>query len=323
MIKFSLLVCRRRFSARGFTRRRPPDDRHRLQSMHRLGAPDVSPDGRTGGLHHLGHRLDEEQARQHALPASTLRGRARGRSRSQARRKGHDAVFVRRRRAVVPDARRRSGPAVPDAGRRRAAAGQQLQRRHRRVQAVATPATGSSSGPTETSAAPTSTAPACRRPSRRSARAGPTTSCSSATGTRWAEPGVRSRLFAFPVAGGKLARRRRAARQAISSATRRPSRSAAARRSPSRPTAAPSISRFARRAGSRRCRPTSTSSPRPADGSAPPVNLTDANDAHRQSADGFAGRPDARLFRDGAARLRGRPPGADAARPRDRPASAR
>ena len=57
----------------------------------------------------------------------------------------------------------------------------------------------------------------------------------------------------------------------------------------------------------------------PSDGSAAPVNLTDANDAHRQAADGLARRPDARLCRDGPAGLRSRPPGADAARPCQRP----
>ena len=47
----------------------------------------------------------------------------------------------------------------------------------------------------------------------------------------WAQPGVRSRLFGFAVANGRVSRRRRAADRRAWSATRRPSRSAAARRS--------------------------------------------------------------------------------------------
>ena len=57
----------------------------------------------------------------------------------------------------------------------------------------------------------------------------------------------------------------------------------------------------------------------PSDGSAPPVNLTDANDATDTLP---AVSPDGRTLAYVAmARpdLRGRPPGADAARPRDRP----
>ena len=62
------------------------------------------------------------------------------------------------------------------------------------------------------------------------------------------------------------------------SAIPRPSRSAAARKCRGRPTARPCSSRCARPGGSNRCRPISTSSSAPADGSAAPTNLTDAND---------------------------------------------
>ena len=97
----------------------------------------------------------------------------------------------------------------------------------------------------------------------------------------WAEPGVRSRLFAFPVAGGKLA------------GAGVPIEGNLVGDTPSKPfgggeeIALSPDGRtvyFALREAGRiepNFRPTSTSSQAPTDGSAPPVNLTDANDAHR------------------------------------------
>ena len=78
----------------------------------------------------------------------------------------------------------------------------------------------------------------------------------------WAEPGVRSRIFAFPIADGGDRRRRAGDRRA----GRRHAVQAVRRRRGDRmspPTAAPSISRCARPAGSSRTRPISTSSRRP------------------------------------------------------------
>ena len=81
----------------------------------------------------------------------------------------------------------------------------------------------------------------------------------------WAEPGMKSRIFTFPVVGGKLgtrrARHRPAGRRHAVQAVRRRRGDRA-----SRPTAARSISRCARRGGSSRPRPISTSSrPPPTD----------------------------------------------------------
>ena len=94
----------------------------------------------------------------------------------------------------------------------------------------------------------------------------------------WAEPGVRSRIFAFPIANGQVDRRRR---PGDGHAGRRHAVQAVRRRRGDRhlaPTAAPSISRCAKRAGSR---PSSTNLDifaAPADGSAQPTNLTPDND---------------------------------------------
>jgi len=83
----------------------------------------------------------------------------------------------------------------------------------------------------------------------------------------WEVPGVRSRLFGFTVAGGRLVGPGLALENLVGDVPR--SRSGAAKRSASRPTAVPSFSRCARRAGPRSCRPTSTSSrfPKPGAGS--------------------------------------------------------
>ena len=158
-----------------------------------------------------------------------------------------------------------------------AGAGQQLQGRRRRLQARADRATASSSGPTATCAAPTSTAPACR-PSRRPASGRTYDQLFIRHWDTWAEPGVRSRLFGFAVAGGKLA------------GAGVPLTGNLVGDTPSKPFGGGEEIAFSpdgrtvyfalREAGRiEPCRPTSTSSRRPADGSAPPVNLTDANDA--------------------------------------------
>ena len=177
-------------------------------------------------------------------------------------------------------------------------------------------ATKSSSGPTATSAAPTSIALVCRK-SRTPAARRIYDQLFIRHWDTWATPGVKSRLFGFAVAGGKLAGRGVPLEGNLVGDT------------PSKPFGGGEELSFSpdgktlyfalREAG--RIEPLSTNLDifaTPTDGSAPPINLTDANDAHGQPAGGFAGRADARLFRDGAARLRGRPPGADAARSRDR-----
>ena len=94
----------------------------------------------------------------------------------------------------------------------------------------------------------------------------------------WAEPGVAVAPVRLPGRRRQARRRRRAAdrqprrRHAVQAVRRRRGDRLLARR-PDRLS-----SRCARPGGSSRRRPTSTSSACPRDGSAPPVNLTDAND---------------------------------------------
>ena len=133
----------------------------------------------------------------------------------------------------------------------------------------------------------------------------------------WAEPGVALAAVRLPDRRtARLTGGGRSADRPASSATRRPSRSAAARSSPSRPTAGPLY--FAlREAG--RIEPMSTNLDIFAvpERRQRPAGQPDRRQRRdRQSAGRVARRPDARLFRDGAADLRGRPPGADAARHR-------
>ncbi len=133
----------------------------------------------------------------------------------------------------------------------------------------------------------------------------------------WAEPGVKSRLFGFAVDGGKLAgggvpltgslvgdtpsKPFGGARGARLFARRAHRLFRASRGGPDRSTLDQSRHlRRAQRRERRACKP-------------------DRRERrHRQSARGFAGWPDAGLFCDGTAGLRGRPPSADAPRPRDR-----
>ena len=134
----------------------------------------------------------------------------------------------------------------------------------------------------------------------------------------WAEPGVRSRLFAFPVAGGKLggagvpvegnlvgdtpSKPFGGGEEIALSPDGRTVYFALARGGPDR--AAVDQPRHLRRPGRRE---RSAGQPHR------------RQRCHRHAADGLAGRPHARLCRHGAARLRIRSPGADAARSRHRP----
>ena len=78
---------------------RPPDDRDRhavdasARRARRLARRPL------GGLHHLRHRLGQEQARQHALHARPDQGRARSRSQSPARRRAMTRCSVRTARS--------------------------------------------------------------------------------------------------------------------------------------------------------------------------------------------------------------------------------
>ncbi len=118
----------------------------------------------------------------------------------------------------------------------------------------------------------------------------------------WAEPGVRSQIFAFPIAEGRV------------TGTGVPVTGALVGDSPSKPFGGGeeiAISNdgrtvyFAlREAG--RIEPTSTNLDifaAPADGSAQPTNLTPDNDGDRQPPDAVARWAQPRLFLDGAARL--------------------
>ena len=138
----------------------------------------------------------------------------------------------------------------------------------------------------------------------------------------WATPGRALAALRLPAAGRPARPAAASGSPASWSATRRPSRSAAARRSTSRATGAPSISRFARPGGSRRHRPTSTFSPRPPTARRRPANLTAANDGTDTLP---TVSPDGRTLAYVAmarADLRGRPPGGDAPRHRQRAGAA-
>ena len=229
-----------------------------LQSMHRLGSPDVSADGRWA-VFTLSDTDWTKNKRANTLYLLDLTRPGATPQKIAAAAKGHDAVFgpggelwflmpvgeqdqlfrMAIGRAPVQVSNLRATSAASDSPRGE---------------------TESSSGPTATCAAPTSIAPAYRP--------------RAATGSgrtydqmfirhwdTWAEPGVKSRLFGFAVEQGRLAGKGVPLTGAWS-ATRRPSRSEAGRRSLSRPTAMPSFSPCARPAGSSLCRPTSTFSGR-------------------------------------------------------------
>ena len=141
---------------------------------------------------------------------------------------------------------------------------------------VADRATMSSSGPTATCAAPTSTAPGCRAKPRPAAAA-PTTKCSSATGTRGRRRASASRLFGFALAGGKLAGKGAALTGSLVGDT--PSKPFGGSEEIALSPDGRTVYFALREAG--RIEPLSTNLDIfavPTDGSAPPVNLTDAND---------------------------------------------
>ena len=144
-----------------------------MQSMHRMGAPDVSPDGRTA-VFTLSDTDWTKNKRVNRLYQLDLTAKGAMPVPIAGADKGHDAMFAGDgslwflmpvgehdqlfRKARGAKAGRRSAPSPATS------AGSGCRRR----------ATTSSSGPTATCAAPTSIAPVCR-PSRRPAAAAPTT----------------------------------------------------------------------------------------------------------------------------------------------------
>ena len=162
-----------------------------MQSMHRLGAPSVSPDGRYA-VFTLSTTDWAKNKRVNTLYMLDLTRPGAAPQPVAGAEKGHDAVFGADGVALVPDAGRASRTscsAWPSAARRcrsaasRATSAGSSSRR---------PATASSSGPTATCAAPTSTAPACRaKPKTGSGRT--YDQLFIRHWDTWAEPGVRSR----------------------------------------------------------------------------------------------------------------------------------
>ena len=248
-----------------------------MHMMHRLGAPEVSPDGKWAVFTISDTDLDKNK-RNNTLYLLDLTKPGAAPQPIAAAAKGHDAVFG-------PDGALWFLMAADGRDQlfrmpigRSGSAGQRFSGRCRRIQAVAGGRSRRRLG----------------RPARLlgyrlldcavSGEAGglqgaPTTNCSFATGIRGPSRESRSRLFAFPIQKRTSDRRRGPSDRPDLRATRRPSRSAAARSYASRPTARRSISRCARPGG---LEPMSTNLDifaMPSDGSAPPVNLTDANDA--------------------------------------------
>ena len=148
-------------------------------------------------------------------------------------------------------------------------------------------------------------------------RAASMTRCSSATGTPGPSPARKSRIYAFPVVGGKLGGEARVTGTLVGDTPSKPfGGGEEIAVSPDGRTVYFAL----REAG--RIEPTSTNLDifaAPADGRRAPVNLTDANDG-TDTLPTLS--PDGRTLAyvvDGARRLRGRPPGDHAARPRQRP----
>ena len=256
-----------------------------LATMRRLGAPAASPDGQLGGLPAQRDRPRRQHAGRTDLFLLDLAHAGAQPARIASARptmNEHDAAFLARRPLALLSQQR--------LGQRPALAGAAA-RRHARAGSPPSPPTSAASARADAATgiaiwadrdarcADFDCSRTCRRPRRRAAAAASTTQTVRAPlgylgRARHALAHLHLRRSPTAAAG-----RGRAGARRSSSAMRRPSRSAAPRSWPGAPTAAPSIFTL-REAG--RIEPTSTNLDIfavPADGSAPPVNLTAANQA--------------------------------------------
>ena len=247
-----------------------------MHMMHRLGAPEVSRDGHWAVFTISDTDLDKNKRNDRLYLLDLTRPGAAPQPIAAAA-KGHDAVFGPDNAIWFLMAVERPGPAVPHAASAALRCGSAISRATSAGSSSRRRAMKWSSGPTATCAAPTSIAPGLPdKPKTGSARV--YDQLFIRHWDTWATPGVKSRLFGFAVAGGKLA------------GAGVPLTGNLVGDTPSKPFGGGEELNFSpdgktlyfalREAG--RIEPLSTNLDifaTPTDGSAPPVNLTDANDA--------------------------------------------